>query len=158
MHLSIYTLRTVLVSSAFASLITLVAPHPLSRLAGPQVSVGGTYATAVTLVTNECTGTVVRDNPTTVVQQPGDTLMTLTHGPIRATGSVRDDGLFRMVPSTLSMSGVHYEFAIDGRFVVSGFHAMVQVTRDSAGADHCEYTVRWIGTKTGTPNVIPRSH
>jgi hypothetical protein len=122
----------------------------------PPLSIGGTYDTRVTLIANGCPGTVVKDNPTTVTQTAGDTLLTLTHAVIRSEGVVHDDGSFRMTPSRWSMSAVEYSFAIEGLFTQTGFTAGVRVTRtDSTSSRHCEYTVRWVGSKLGAPNVIP---
>jgi hypothetical protein len=44
---------------------------------------------------------------------------------------------------------------LGGSFTTTGFEATVEaaVTRD--GAADCDYSVSWVGTKSGEPNVIP---
>ncbi len=122
----------------------------------PLLSVAGTYATAVTLIADSCTGTMVHDNPTVVQQQPGDTIVRLTHAAIAASGSVHDDGRFHMTPVVVPIAGVNYHVDIDGRFAMRGFAATVHVGVGDLGQPRrCGYTVRWIGDKQGAPNVIP---
>lgn len=123
----------------------------------PQLlSVAGTYATAVTMVADSCAGTVIQDNPTIVRQQPGDTIMSLTHAVIAASGSVHNDGTFQMAPAVVSISGVNYHVDIGGQFELRGFAATVHVgVGDIGQPTRCGYSVRWVGTKQGAPNVIP---
>ena len=45
--------------------------------ADPAISVGGTYQTAVTLVTNDCPGQTVQQHPTVVTHAPGGTALSL---------------------------------------------------------------------------------
>jgi hypothetical protein len=122
----------------------------------PLLSVAGTYATAVTLVADSCTGTVIQDNPTIVQQQPGDTIVSLTHAVIADSGSVHNDGKFQMAPVVVPLSGVNYHVDIGGQFELRGFAATVHVGVGELGLPtRCGYTVRWIGNKQGAPNVIP---
>lgn len=120
------------------------------------LSVAGTYATAVTMIADSCTGTVIQDNLTFVQQQPGDTLMSLTHAVIAAHGSVHNDGRFQMAPAVVPISGVNYHVDIGGQFATQGFTAAVHVgVGDLGQPTRCGYTVHWSGTKQGPPNVIP---
>jgi hypothetical protein len=123
----------------------------------PQLlSVAGTYATAVTMVADSCTGTVIHDNPTIVQQQPGDTIMSLTHAVIVASGSVRNNGQFLMAPVVVPIAGVNYHVDIGGQFELRGFAATAHVGVGDIGQPaRCGYTVHWTGSKQGAPNVIP---
>jgi hypothetical protein len=89
-------------------------------------------------------------NPTTVTHDPGATRLTLTHAGTAYPGTIGSDARFTTDPRTLS-GGV--QVAIGGRFLTTGFEA--QVTVDQTGAAPCRYVVGWVGTKQGSPNVIP---
>src|SRR4029450_959923 len=72
------------------------APPPA---AVPQVA--GAYDVAVRLLQNDCAAPpVVMPQPTSVAQTPGASDFTLTHGGLRATGSVARDGAVTTQPLT----------------------------------------------------------
>lgn len=119
--------------------------------APPQLTVGGTYATAVTILNNSCPNTVVQDNPTTVHQMPGDTTMSLSHAAISGPGVVHLNGAFSMPVIILNLGGVTYNITISGSFTAMGFTAQASLVIPG----QCGYTVQWTGTKQGAPNVIP---
>ena len=136
--------------------LCLVACGASNATSPSPLSVAGTYATGVTMLADSCTGTVIRDNPTIVQQQPGDTTMSLTHAVIAAAGSVHNNGSFQMAPVTVPIAGVNYHVDIGGQFELRGFIATVHVgVGDLDQPTRCGYTVRWIGNKEGAPNVIP---
>ena len=115
----------------------------------PLLSVGGSYATDVTLGQNTCTPVpTVMDNPTTVVQTPGSNAMTMTHATITYDGTVQDDGAFSMQPETVGQ----FTITINGQFTPQGFTASVRVEQASPA---CFYVVDWVGLKDAGANFFP---
>jgi hypothetical protein len=112
----------------------------------PVLSVGGSYPTVATLISGNC-GDQVQNNVTTVTHTPGAQTLSLTHANINATGTIDNTGRF----STTAVLG-DLAITIVGQFSGTGFDATVTL-RHSQPA--CEYTVHWVGTKTGPPNTYP---
>ena len=120
----------------------------------PQVlSVGGTYQTAVSLLQSTCVGTVVQTFSTAVTHAAGASTLTVTHAGSVYTGTVSADASFRTPAAPFQINGVAYMIGIVGQFTVSGMDATVTV--DAALQPPCQFTARWAGPKTGSPNVIP---
>lgn len=117
-----------------------------------QLSVGGTYATQVTLLPgNTCTAPpTVRDNPTDVAHTPGAGTLSLTHAGTTYAGTVAPTGAFS-VPGTVVGSGA-FTISIAGQFTAMGFTATTHVVQ---GQPSCSYDVSWVGTKSGDPNTFP---
>lgn len=120
----------------------------------PVLSVGGDYAMAVVLAENGCGAVTVLPLPTRVVHTAGAAQFQLVHGPGTYDGTVDPDGRFRTAPRTFADSASSQTVAIEGRFLAAGLDATVTVDQ-SAPPPACRYVVRWTGTKTGAPNVIP---
>ena len=121
-----------------------------------QLSVGGTYATAVTLVDNTCSNVTVQPNPTTVSHQPGATALGLTHASISYQGTVQNDGAFSLTPKPIDVGGgTTHTLTIAGRFTTSGFTATVDAVVRQGTATTCTYRVSWVGTRQSGTNVIP---
>lgn len=142
--------------SASAGFILLCGACGSDDPAGPkQISVGGQYATAVTLENNSCPAITVQNNPTTVAHTAGATALTITHAGNSYTGTVQPSGSFSTTPKAVGTGEVH-TLTIAGQFSTTGFDAIaaVDVQRTSAPLT-CHYDVHWIGTKQGTPNTIP---
>ncbi len=121
--------------------------------APPVLSVNGTYQTAVSLLQSTCVGTVVQTFPTTVTHAPGASTLTVTHAGSVYTGTVSTDASFRTPAAPFQINGVAYLIGIVGQFTVSGMDATVTV--DAGLQPPCQFTARWVGPKTGVPNVIP---
>lgn len=119
--------------------------------AAPVLSVGGRYATDVSLVPgqNTCSNVTVQDNPTTVVQAPGSHALTLTHFGITYEGTVEDEGSFAMQPEAV---GGQFTITIQGQFTPQGFTAGVRVDQT---APACFYLVDWVGLKDVGANFFP---
>ncbi len=122
--------------------------------ATPQLQVGGTYATAVTLTESACGAVPVQSQPTTVTHAAGATRLSLTHAGASYAGTVQTDGRFSTDPTIITVSGTANAIRIDGRFTTTGLDAAVTVDQTAPGAATCRYLVRWIGTKEGAANVI----
>ena len=118
-----------------------------------QLSVGGTYATEVTLLSSTCSGITVETRPTVVTHTPGATAVTLTHASRPFPGSVANDGAFSTTPVTVSAGGTTSSITIIGTFTITAVEARVDVA--VSAATPCTYAVRWAGPKDGAPNVIP---
>lgn len=129
---------------------------PSSPSPGPaQLSVGGDYAMAVALTENGCGAVTVEPLPTRVAHAAGSTQIQLTHGPATYAGTVDAAGRFTTQPRVFTDAAGSQTLAIAGQFTTTGFQATVTVDVQPAGAAACRYVVRWTGTKTGAPNVIP---
>ena len=121
-----------------------------------ELHVAGTYATAVTLTENSCSGITVQPLPTTVAHAAGSTSLTLTHGPLAHTGTISSAGAFTTTPRTVGdPGGPQSTLSIAGQFSVTGFIADVSVSVTSSVSPNCAYKVHWVGTKQGSPNAIP---
>ena len=120
----------------------------------PVLSVGGDYAMAVVLAENGCGAVTVLPLPTRVVHAAGAANFQLVHGPGTYDGTVESDGRFRTAPRTFADAASSQTVAIEGRFMATGLDATVTVDQ-SAPPPACRYVVRWMGTKSGAPNVIP---
>ena len=128
----------------------IVSPPP-----PPLLRVGGTYQTAVTLTQDGCGGRTVANNPTVVTHVAGTTTLTLTHAGNAYQGTVQSNGSFATTPKLLTGVGETLNLSMSGTFTTTGFDAAVVVDVTLTGGATCRYTVRWVGTKDGMPNVIP---
>jgi hypothetical protein len=119
---------------------------------GPaQLSVGGTYATTVTLLAGStCSSPQVQSNPTVVAHSPGATSLSLTHAGVTYAGTIDMAGAFS-VPATPVSNGA-YQISITGQFNATGFTATVHVAQQQPA---CQYDVSWVGSKQGPPNPYP---
>ena len=119
----------------------------------PVISVGGTYQTAVTMVTNTCPGQTVQQHATTVSHVPGSTALSLVHAGSTYSGTLAADGAFTTAPVTQVFDGISYRISIAGQFTETAIDALVQV--NASRSPPCAFTARWAGPKNGDPNVIP---
>ena len=119
----------------------------------PTISVGGTYQTAVTLVSNDCPGQTVQQHPTVVNHAPGATTLSLVHAGSTYNGTLTADGAFSTTPVTQVFDGISYVISISGQFTETTIDAMVLV--EAGRQPPCSFTARWAGPKSGDPNVIP---
>ena len=117
------------------------------------ISVGGTYQTAVTLVSSTCLDQIVEQHPTVVTQTPGSSQVALTHAGSTYTGTLSANGAFTTPALTQVIGGVSYAVSITGQFGLTTIEAQVRV--DAARQPPCTFTARWAGLKDGAPNVIP---
>jgi len=116
--------------------------------------VSGSYATQVTLLPGStCSGVTVQDASTAVTHAPGATSLTLSHAGTSYSGTVDTAGNFHTAPKTVVVSPAHYVISITGHFTTTGLDATVTV--EQTDPTSCSYTVGWVGTKSGPPNVIP---
>jgi hypothetical protein len=117
-----------------------------------QLSVGGTYATGVTLLPagNTCGPVQVQNNPTVVAHAPGAQTLSLTHAGTTYSGAVTQTGAFT-VPQT-PVGGGAFLVSIAGQFASVSFVATVSVIQVQPP---CGYEVTWTGTKSGPPNTFP---
>ena len=122
---------------------------------GPSsdISVGGTYQTAVTLVSNDCPGQTVEQHTTVVSHVPGGTTVSLTHAGSTYSGTLTADGAFSTPPVTQVFGGISYAISITGQFTETNIDALVLV--EAGRQPPCSFTARWAGPKSGGANVIP---
>jgi hypothetical protein len=123
--------------------------------ASTDLSVGGTYDTAVTLTQNTCGAITVQRNVTTVTHTPGATTLTVTHVGNAYTGTVQRNGSFSTTPKAVVAGTETHTLTIAGTFTTTAVDATVSAAVQRAGAANCDYTVKWAGPKQGAPNVIP---
>lgn len=123
------------------------------RRPDPVISVGGTYQTEVTIVSNDCPGQTVEQHPTVVSHAAGATALSLTHAGSSYDGTLAPDGSFSTAPLTQVFSGVGYRVSITGQFTETAVDALALV--EAARRPPCSFTARWAGPKSGSPNVIP---
>jgi hypothetical protein len=119
----------------------------------PVISVGGTYQTVVTMVSNDCPGQTVEQHTTVVSHVPGGTALSLTHAGSTYSGSLTADGAFSTPPVTQVFDGISYAISINGQFTETTIDALVLV--EAGRQPPCAFTARWAGPKNGDPNVIP---
>ena len=119
----------------------------------PAISVGGTYQTAVTLVSNDCPGQTVEQHSTVVNHVPGGEALSLVHAGSTYSGTLTNDGAFSTPPVTQVFDGISYVISISGQFTETTIDAMVLV--EAGRQPPCSFTARWAGPKSGDPNVIP---
>jgi hypothetical protein len=93
----------------------------------PVISVGGTYQTAVTMVSNDCPGQTIQQHPTVVSHIPGSTALSLRHAGSTYNGTLTADGAFSTPPVTQVFSGISYVLSIAGQFSATEIDALVQV-------------------------------
>jgi hypothetical protein len=117
------------------------------------ISVGGTYQTAVTMVSNDCPGQTVQQHTTVVSHVPGATALSLTHAGSIYSGTLTADGAFSTTPVTQVFDGISYVISISGQFTETTIDALVLV--EAGKQPPCAFTARWAGPKSGDPNVIP---
>ncbi len=93
------------------------------------------------------------DAATVVTHALGASALNLSHAGISYSGMVDTAGHFQTTPENVVVSPATYLISITGQFAVTGFDATVLV--EQTAPTTCAYSVRWVGTKTGSPNVIP---
>jgi hypothetical protein len=120
-----------------------------------DLSVGGTYDTAVTLTQNSCGSITVQRNATTVTHTPGAATLTVTHVGNAYSGTVQRNGAFSTTAKAVTAGSETHTLTITGTFTTTAIDATVAAVVQRAGAANCEYTVKWAGPKQGAPNVIP---
>jgi hypothetical protein len=120
-----------------------------------ELSVAGTYTTAVTLQQNGCTGITVQTFPTTVTHTPGATTLTLTHASNSYSGTVQRSGAFATTPKAVGGGAETHTLTIAGTFTTTAIDATVTAVVQRTGSADCQYVVKWAGPKQGAPNVIP---
>ena len=119
----------------------------------PLISVGGTYQTAVTMVSNSCPGQTVEQHTTVVSHVPGGTTLSLTHAGSTYSGTLTADGAFSTPPVTQVFDGISYAISTTGQFTETTIDALVLV--EAGRQPPCAFTARWAGPKSGDANVIP---
>lgn len=122
----------------------------------PRLTVAGTYATSVAIVSDACGGSVVQDNPTIVAHTSGASSLQLSHAGSDYRGTIQSNGAFSTTPATTSIGAATYVVATSGTFSVKGFTSTVTVDKtDAAHPSGCRYVVAWTATRTSGENVIP---
>jgi hypothetical protein len=139
------------------SLVAAVATACSSNSGGngpdSTISVGGTYQTAVTMVSNTCPGQTVEQHSTVVNHSPGATALALVHAGSTYNGTLAADGTFLTSTVTQVFGGISYDISITGEFSETAMDALVTV--QAGRQPPCFFTARWAGPKSGDPNVIP---
>ena len=120
----------------------------------PELSVGGSYPTVVSLIASTCTGITVQSQATSVSHTSGSSTVVLTHAGLAYNGTVAANGTFTTTPKAVPAGSDTHTLTISGQFTTSGFTATVAVAV-TGPSPTCTYSVQWVGTKTGSPNVIP---
>ena len=152
--------RAITVLGVLTSAATTVAACGDDSPPGPsstELSVAGTYTTAVTMQQNGCTGITVQTFPTTVTHTPGSTTLTLTHAGNSYAGTVQRSGSFTTTPKAVGGGAETHTLTINGTFTTTAIDATVSAVVQRTGSANCQYTVKWAGPKQGAPNVIPGS-
>ena len=121
----------------------------------PELSVGGNYPTVVSLVTSTCSGITVQSQATSVSHASGSSTVVLTHAGLAYNGTVATNGTFTTTPKAVAAGSDTHTLTIRGQFTTTGFTATVDAAVTRPGSTACAYSVQWVGTKTGSPNVIP---
>ncbi len=130
------------------------APQPDAGGGASQLSVGGSYDTRVTLLPGgTCSGVTVEDAVTSVDHAPGASSLRLTHAGVSHSGTVDASARFQTTARTVAVGPATFRITLAGQFSITGLEAMATVEQTSPVA--CAYSVRWLGTKSGAPNVIP---
>jgi hypothetical protein len=137
----------------FAAVATACSSNGGGNGPGAVISVGGTYQTAVTMVSNTCPGQTVQQHPTVVSHTPGANALSLTHAGSTYDGTLASDGTFLTSTVTQVFSGISYDISITGEFTETAMDALVTV--QAGRQPPCFFTARWAGPKEGDPNVIP---
>ena len=113
----------------------------------PASPFAGTYATAVTLVSNTCGAVTVQSLPTTVTHTAGNAAVTLVHGGTTYPGTVASDSTFTSSPVDVDVGdGFQYRITLVGRFGNRSFVADATVDR-SGGSGPCRFVAHWVGTR-----------
>ena len=121
-----------------------------------ELSVGGTYNTAVTVQQSGCQGTSFQQFATTVTHTPGATTLTITHAGNAYTGTVQRNGAFTTSPKAFTGPGETHTLTIAGTFSTTAIDATVSADVQRTGSANCQYVVKWVGPKQGGGvNVIP---
>jgi len=116
--------------------------------------VGGSYGTGVTLLPGgTCSAVTVEDAVTIVDHVPGASSLSLTHAGLTHSGTVDASARFQTTARTVEVGPATVRITLAGQFSLSGFEATATVEQTTPAA--CAYSVRWLGTKSGSPNVIP---
>lgn len=121
------------------------------------ILVAGTYPTAVTLTENTCSGITVQPNTTVVSHTAGSATVSIQHGPITYSGTLASNGSFTTAAAVFPdpAGGTQSTLTVAGQFTTTGFVADVSVSVLRNTPPDCAYKVHWVGTKQGSPNVIP---
>ena len=135
--------------------LTIAACASASSPNDPELSVGGSYPTVVSLAASTCTGITVQSMATSVSHASGSTAVVLTHAGQAYSGTVSTAGAFTTTPKAVTAGSDTHTLTISGQFTTSGFTATVNASVTSPSSPACTYSVQWVGTKTGSPNVIP---
>ena len=122
-----------------------------------ELSVGGTYNTAVTLQQNGCTGITVQTFATTVTHTPGASTLTLAHAGNTYTGTVQRNGSFSTTPRAVGGGTETHTLTIAGAFSTTAIDATVTADVQRTGSPNCQYVVKWVGPRQSGVNVIPGS-
>lgn len=132
-------------------------PAPTTQPApSAAISVAGNYDTAVTLAENSCGEVTVAAMPTQVEHEPGTPSLFLTHAGNRFSGTLQSDATFSTDPLVLHGGSDTYTVTVQGQFALTGFEAQTTVAvQQTRAPQSCQYTVAWVGTKQGPPNIIP---
>ena len=117
------------------------------------ISVGGTYQTVVTELEKTCADMGIQQHPTTVVHQPGDTILSVTHAGATYQAVLKSDGTLTGQPATFMIGNVTYVIRLSGQFTAEGVDIRADV--EAAREPPCKISARWSGPKDGPPNVLP---
>jgi hypothetical protein len=153
-------LSPAILSSLLVNLIQLGCSGSSDPIDEPlKLSVGGTYGTAVSMASNTCGNTVsIQPLQTVVAHASGATTFTLTHG-VAHSGTINSTAAFTTSPTVVQdpgNGGVQSTISIAGQFSTTGFVADATVdVLQTQQPNNCKYVVHWVGTKQGSPNVIP---
>lgn len=141
-----------LLSSCLAFVIGSVVSCGGDGGTGPQQqtpTLAGTYATQVTLTSNNCGTINVQNNPTTVTHDQGTGAVTFTHAGITYTGTMQaSDSTFSTPARDVNVGdGFTYSIGLVGRFRTNAFDADATVDRSSPTTQACRFVVHWAGSK-----------
>ncbi|MEO8227260.1 MAG: amidohydrolase family protein [Gemmatimonadota bacterium] len=117
------------------------------RATAPDIS--GEYDTAVTLGDNNCGAVTVAPMLTTIIQRPGQTAFTLTHGPLTYHGVLRDGDRFATDTQTIALEGGSVAVAVRGTVGGGKLDARADVAMRTDRP--CAYAVHWVGTRRPEP-------
>lgn len=121
----------------------------------PQISVGGTYATVVSLTANTCGSSItVQNNNTVITHTAGALNFGMQHG-VSYTGHLATSGHFTTDNALFADATGTSNLTVTGDFSTTGLVADVTVAVTRNTPPNCTYSVHWIGTKQGSANVIP---
>lgn len=122
-----------------------VGPKYVPAGSGALLDASGFYAVEETVYSTTCRGISANNARVEVKHAPGSTSLRILRNYRPFDGTIRLDGSFTTIPSSLPNGRGSETTTMIGRFTDSTFYARVNVKLTYPVV--CEYQLRWAGTK-----------